>query len=247
MTVRSVDLPYYNGVPVRVGLGGWVLILAAVIVAFLQLTLWKPDSVPLAYVSALLLPVLPLVALMAATGWRAPAVFRSFGFKGVLAALGFALLTIVCSFAAGALLAQVMPMTSNPNLAGIADEGATELLLFLGRAGIQLVGEEVVTILPLLAVLWLCVERLRMPRTVALVFAVLISTVWFAALHLPTYDWNWIQCLGTIGTARIVLTLAYLFTRNLWVSAIAHIANDWSLFLIAFIGGHAPVGTDGFL
>jgi uncharacterized protein len=247
VTVRSVDLPYYNSAPVRIGGGGWLLILAAVAVAFLQLALWKPESVSLAYLSALLLPVLPLGALMAATGWRAPAVFRPIGFKGVLAALAFALLTIVCSFAAGALLAQVMPMTSNPNLAGIADEGTTELLLFLARAGIQLVGEEVVTILPLLAVLWFCGERLKMPRVVALVFAVLISTIWFAALHLPTYDWNWIQCLGTIGTARIVLTLAYLFTRNLWVSAIAHIANDWSLFLIAFVGGHAPVGTEGLL
>ena len=247
MTVRSSDLPYYSGLPVRIGGGGWLLILAAVVVAFLQLALWKPESVPLAYVSALLLPVLPLLALMAATGWRAPALFRSVGFKAVLIALAFALLTILCSFAAGALLAQVMPMTSNPNLAGIGDESTADLLVFLGRAGIQLVGEEVVTILPLLAVLWFCTERLKMPRTVALAAAVLISTVWFAALHLPTYNWNWVQCLATIGTARIVLTLAFLVTRNLWVSSIAHIANDWSLFFIAFVGGHAPVGAENFL
>lgn len=247
MTSRPGDLPYYNGTPVRIGGGGWMLVLAAVIVAFLQLALWQPESIPLAYLSALLLPVLPVVALMAATGWRAPAVFRPVGFRGALIALGFALLTILCSFAAGALLARIMPMTSNPNLAGIADEGTAELLIFLGRAGIQLVGEELVTILPLLAVLWVCVERLKLSRVWALAIAVTVSTVWFAALHLPTYDWNWVQCLGTIGTARIVLTLAYLVTRNLWVSSIAHIANDWSLFFVAFVGGHAPVGTEAFL
>jgi membrane protease YdiL (CAAX protease family) len=247
MTNRAGDLPYYDGTPVRIGGGGWLLILAAVVVAFLQLALWRPESVPLDYLSALLLPVLPVVALMAATGWRAPAVFRSIGFKSVLIALGFALLTILSSFAAGALLAEIMPMTSNPNLAGIADEGTAELLVFLGRAGIQLVGEELVTILPLLAVLWFCVERLKLPRVGSLIIAVLVSTVWFAALHLPTYDWNWVQCLGTIGTARIVLTLAYLVTRNLWVSSLAHIANDWSAFFIAFVGGHAPVGTEDFL
>ncbi|CAL1690553.1 hypothetical protein MMB232_00681 [Brevundimonas subvibrioides] len=246
MTSRAGDLPYYNGTPVRIGGGGWLLILAAVVVAFFQLAVWQPESVLLAYISALLLPVLPVVALMAATGWRAPAVFRPVGFTGVLIALGFALLTILCSFAAGILLARIMPMTSNPNLAGIADEGTAELLIFLGRAGVQLVGEELVTILPLLAVLWVCVERLKLPRVWALVIAVTVSTVWFAALHLPTYDWNWVQCLGTIGTARIVLTLAYLVTRNLWVSSIAHIANDWSLFFIAFVG-HAPVGTEEFL
>lgn len=247
MTVRSGDLPYYNGVPDRIGGGGWLLILAAVVIAFLQLALWRPQSVPLDFVSAALLPAVPLVALMAVTGWRWPAVFRGIGLKGVLIGLAFALLTIVCSFAAGALLATVMPMTSNPNLAGMADEGTAELLVFWGRAAIQLIGEEVVTILPLLAVLWFCVERLKLPRVWGLIIAVLVSTVWFAALHLPTYNWNWVQCLGTIGTARIVLTLAYLVTRNLWVSIIAHIANDWSLFLIAFIGGHAPIGTEDFL
>ena len=70
-----------------------------------------------------------------------------------------------------------------------------------------------------------------------------VSTLWFAALHLPTYDWNVLQCLGIIGTARIVLTLSYLVTRNLWVSVGAHIINDWTLFLGAYAIGHAPVGA----
>jgi membrane protease YdiL (CAAX protease family) len=51
----------------------------------------------------------------------------------------------------------------------------------------------------------------------------------FGALHLPTYGWNWIQCLVIIGGARLVLTLPYIMTRNIWVSTGAHIINDWTL------------------
>lgn len=84
-----------------------------------------------------------------------------------------------------------------------------------------------------------------MSRRAAIIVAVAVSTIWFAALHLPTYNWNILQCLLTIGTARIVLTMAYLLTRNVWVSSIAHIINDWTLFFIAFGLGHGPIGIGG--
>jgi len=33
-----------------------------------------------------------------------------------------------------------------------------------------------------------------------------------------------------IGGARLVLTLPYVMTKNIWVSTGAHIINDWTLF-----------------
>lgn len=35
------------------------------------------------------------------------------------------------------------------------------------------------------------------------------------------------QCIVVIGSARLVLTWAYIYTKNLWVSTGAHIINDW--------------------
>lgn len=109
-----------------------------------------------------------------------------------------------------------------------------DLVWFLARTFVQLIGEEVVSILPLLAVLWLCVTRFGLNRRLGVIIAIAVSTLWFSAMHLPTYDWNIVQCLGIIGTARVVMTLAYLVTRNLWVSTIAPITNDWALFLFSF-------------
>ena len=37
------------------------------------------------------------------------------------------------------------------------------------------------------------------------------------------------QCLVVIGSARLVLTWAYVWTKNIWVSTGAHILNDWAL------------------
>lgn len=69
------------------------------------------------------------------------------------------------------------------------------------------------------------------------------SSLLFAAAHLPTYDWHWVQSFGVIGTARVVLTLAYIWTRNLWVSTGAHVINDWSEFSFTFAASHVPIGT----
>lgn len=65
----------------------------------------------------------------------------------------------------------------------------------------------------------------------------------FSAMHLSTYDRNVVQCFAVIGTARLVLTAAYLRTRNLWVSFVAHILTDWSIFAVSCAGSHVPIGT----
>ena len=58
----------------------------------------------------------------------------------------------------------------------------------------------------------------------------------FGLIHLPTHNWNWVQSIVVIGTARIVLTMAWLRTKNIWVSTGAHIINDWLLFTLALVG-----------
>ena len=75
-----------------------------------------------------------------------------------------------------------------------------------------------------------------MGRKGAIVGAWLTTSVIFGLIHLPTYDWNWIQCLVVIGSARLVLTLPWILTKNIWVSTGAHIVNDWLLFTMTILG-----------
>ncbi|MCE8422026.1 hypothetical protein LZ190_25835, partial [Rhodovulum sulfidophilum] len=74
----------------------------------------------------------------------------------------------------------------------------------------QLIGEELLGILPFLAVLWFCVTRMRLSRPAGILIGLLVSAPVFGAAHLPTYDWNWGQALLGIGSARVFLTLAYV-------------------------------------
>lgn len=237
------DFPFYNGQPVEISGRGWLIILCAVALGFAALVALPLSSFPLNFIPPILFVAIPLGALAMVAGPHWTALFQRYGIKQFGQSLGFGVLTIVVSGAAGFLLGLLTPMAANPAVTSLAGIGPAELVLFLARTFIQLIGEELTTVLPLLAVLWLGVSRFGLSKRAALIIGVVVSTLWFSALHLPTYNWNVLQCLGIIGTARIVLTLSYLVTRNLWVSAGAHIINDWTLFLGAFALGHAPIGT----
>jgi membrane protease YdiL (CAAX protease family) len=238
------DFPFYAGQPVELAAPAWLAIVVSVVAAFFLLTLLPFPDFPLNLLPAIVFTGLPLLTLAMVTGGRHAALFGHVGIKEVALAIGFGLLTLVASMLVGLVLLQVTTMTANATtdvVAGLG--GGVDLVGFLVRTAIQLVGEELMTILPLLAVLWLCVSKLGMSRRLGLVIAVLVSTAWFAAVHLPTYNWNLVQCFGGIGAARLVLTAAFLVTRNLWVSAGAHIVNDWTEFFLPLLlaGGHTPI------
>jgi membrane protease YdiL (CAAX protease family) len=107
-----------------------------------------------------------------------------------------------------------------------------ELALFAASTLPQLFGEELITILPFLAVLAALRSGARFPRWLALLIAWIVSALIFGALHLPTYGWHVAQALGVIFAARLVLTLPYLVTRSIWASTVTHIVNDWAGFLL---------------
>lgn len=239
---NQADFPYYNGQPVEISAAGWLALVASVVIGIALLMLLPFPNFPLNLIPAFLLVALPLLTLARVSGGHHPALFGRFGVKELALAIGFGMLTMVASLAMGLLLLQFTAMTSNPTATGLAAAGSADVAIFLLRTAIQLLGEELLTILPLLAVLWLCVRQFHLSRRLGLVIAVIVSTAWFAAVHLPTYNWNLLQCFAGIGTARLVLTAAFLLTRNLWVSTGAHIVNDWTEFLLpTLLAGHTPI------
>lgn len=242
---QAPDFPYYNGQPTAISGWGWLLVLAATAIAFMLLVapFMQFGVFPLTLIPAIVFVGLPLAALRLVAGPHWTALFHAYGPKQWALSLGFAALTIGTTIVVGLILKHFIPMTENPSADILMAAGPLVLAEFLLATLIQLVGEELTTILPLLAVLWLCVSVFRLPRTAGIVVAVIVSTVWFASLHLPTYDWNILQCLLGIGAARLVLTASFLVTRNLWVSAGAHILNDWSIFVASFAPSHMPIGT----
>ena len=233
------DFPFYDGRPVNIEAKGWLVILVSVIGAFMILTLTPRFSFPSDLLPAILFVAIPLLTLhrIAGSSWKC--LFRpiSLRFAGLMVLFGAA--TLAASLVIGWMLRHFFDLYANPLASEFLSMSEMKIGQMLFVTGIQLIGEELLAILPFLAVLRLCKKHLQLSRTVGIVIALTISSLIFGAAHLPTYDWHWAQSLIGVSLARTVLTLAYLATRNLWVSAGAHVINDWTIFLLAAEYEHA--------
>lgn len=235
------DFPLYRQDPHTPSARGWALILLGVILGFAALSapidFFKTTSG--GFVPALLFPLIPLavLAMVAGTGWRS--LFRTPTRRDCLLMLAITGINILVSIAVAMAMQHLFQLNANPVNAMLAEASNTARILFYLKTAPQLFGEEVISILPFLAILWCCHQKLGLPRKSAILIAWLSTALIFGALHLPTYDWNFLQCFLVIGTARIVLLSGYIITKNIWVSTGSHIINDWLLFsLMLLLGSH---------
>lgn len=241
---KNDDFPYYRGGPVAISGGQWLKIMIAVAIGF-ALLLFPPPFLRGAVsglVPVILFFAVPLAVLAQVTpkGWTA--IFRPLRGRDFLWMIAFAILNIIVAFVMGAVILALTETTSNAGITGLAQQDAFERAMFFIRSVPQLFGEEVFSILPFLALLWLFTKR-GMSRKTAVVIASLLVAILFAAAHLSTYGYNVIQALGGVGVARLVLLLPYIMAKNIWVSTGAHILNDWFSFGMSILGGSIAAGA----
>ncbi len=232
------DFPFYNGSPARISNRQWLFVVAMVVPGLLLLALPIPGPIGVfwQFVPARVLPGLPLLALAYVAPGHWKGLFGKISGREVRLMLGFALLNIIISMCIGTLFNAATEVTSNASTAQLSGLDTAERMAFFAKTIPQLFGEEVITLLPFLALLqWLSKGR-GVGRKGAIIGAWLITSLFFALIHLPTYDWNWVQCIVVIGSARMILTLAWIMTNNIWVSTGAHIVNDWLLFSMTLLG-----------
>lgn len=229
------DFPFYNGVPVAISTTQWWWIMAALLLALaLLVTPWpSPTSPAGGWVHAVLFCAVPLAALALIDRRAVTALFRRPTLRDGVWMVAIAVLNIIVTTSVALALTSSHPLAENPMSAALHEAGSLSRVLTFLRMVPQLLGEELLTLLPFLALLQWLLHRPGISRRWAIVLAWLLSALPFALAHLPTYDWNLLQCLVIIGSARLVLTLAYLATRNVWTSTGAHVLNDWTLFAIS--------------
>lgn len=231
MQTSHRDFPFYGGDPVRISVVGWLVVLALSAAGFAALML-SPLVLPArlgGWIGVGLFALAPLLGLRAVAGRHWAAMFHRPTARDIWIGLAFAPLTLLTSAVVAVGVMRVGLTSANPVAATLLELKGVDLALFVAATAPQLLGEELVTIIPFLALLTL-LSHLKAPRKVAIAVAWIGSAALFGALHLSTYQWHLGQVLLIIGTARLVLTIPYLITKNLWSSTIAHIANDWIVF-----------------
>lgn len=230
---RRRDFPYYAGQPVSLGMGAWTLLLLSVLASY-ALVSWVPlFSIFDLFLSRLLFAGIPFAILVGLVGRDCQALFGRFGLREAAVCLGARLLASVASIGAALWVSEFAPLSPNPVAEFLTTQPPREFVQLLLILLPQLLGEELLTMLAFLAILQLTASHWRRRSSIGL--ALLGSTLLFSAGHLPTYDWNWAQCLGVIGAARVVWTLAYIATRSLWVSIGAHILTDGVAVMLALL------------
>jgi len=227
------EFPYCDGWPVRLTPWRGTIILMACAAGFATL-LAAPHMVQGrvgGWLGVGLFVAIQLSGLALATGagWRA--IYRRPTSRDVWLGLAFAPLT----FAASALVALALMAAgltaANPMGQMMAAASGVDLGFYFVSTGVQLMGEELVTVLPFLVIL-AGLHAAGVGRRGAILAAWVATALIFGALHLSTYQWHLGQSLLVIGAARLMLTAPFLVTRNIWSSYIAHLANDWSLFAL---------------
>lgn len=181
---------------------------------------------------------LPLAGIVILTAGRPGRVFMRPSGRDIAVGFGFGLLNLLAIPFLGWLASRAIPMAANPVNETLAAVTPTTAPGFFAITGLQLIGEELVTVVPFFAVLALS-RRLGLGRGPAITIAALVAALTFSAMHFPTYQWHMLQAVLIIGGARLILLGAYLRTRNLWSSVIAHVFNDWTLFGVVLLGMHA--------
>ncbi|MFN3837362.1 MAG: CPBP family intramembrane glutamic endopeptidase [Brevundimonas sp.] len=241
------DYPFQPGTTAALSPIGWAVVMAGCLLGFAALMVIGAAAPGTAgrWLSVLLFVGLPLVALRLAAGRRWMALFPPLTWRDVWIGLAFVPAVLIVSGLVALVVVHSGATTANPIIALLAGMKGWDLALFIVSTLPQLLGEELVTLLPFLGLMALFHGRLGADRRLAVAAAWLISALLFGALHLSTYGWNLAQAFAVIGVARLVLTLPFLITRSVWTSTITHVTHDWLLFgtvlLLAertnFVGG----------
>jgi len=233
------DFPYYDGEPVDVATWKWGVIIVACVAGFAALVAIPAANNVQALVCRILFPAIPLAVFIAFTGQYWKSLFKKLRGVDYLNMVFFWLLNFAVSAGVGVIVMAVFGANANPTTDGLAAGGPLEIVAFYVGTGIQLFGEEIFTILPFLAIMYLLFTKAKLSRNTSMIIAWLVTAAWFGAAHLPTYGWNFAQAFLIIGAARLILTLAYIRTKNILVSTGAHILNDWVIFTFALVASGA--------
>lgn len=90
---------------------------------------------------------------------------------------------------------------------------------------IQLIGEELFKVSLLLCIMAL-IYHFSENRKLSVVISTLLVMLVFGLMHLPAYNWNFIQSLLIIGLGAIFDLFPYLKTKNVTNSYIVHVLID---------------------
>lgn len=184
------DFPFYNDKPVGLASWQWLVIWLSTAVGIAALLLIPQTSNIEALLPRVLFLVIPLAVFAYFTRSNWNLLFYKPTFADYRTMVGFFVLNLAVSGIVALMVMALFGANANRATEGLAQAGALEVIVFYVGTGIQLMGEEVFTMLPFLAIMYFFHKKGKVSRKSAIIWAWVLTAIWFAAAHLPTYGWN---------------------------------------------------------
>lgn len=203
----------------------WLLIPAFVILGMLGL------SFNILNAFWIWLPIFGTAGLIGIYGWNDFKKLVKFPKKnswGFMVAMVF-LAMMLASFAV--LLGTILGMhfSANP----VFDQDKSAVYKSLSYLWVSLIGEELIVALVTLPVYSFLTTK--MAKNKAWIWALIIGSIFFGILHLPTYGWNWYHAIVVIGLARIPFSVSWKYADSLLGGVFAHVFYDYFLILMVLL------------
>lgn len=211
----------------------WILALVLAIGSFYGVSfLFYALSVKNEIIYALAISILCLLSLLVVDKKFIKKIFLPIKMKDILyiiIGLGFSIVAVIISAIAVERLG--IKGATNPIFDVLTPDNFKS---FFVSTTIQFIAEEIIFIIPFLFV----INKMKTENNILkTIFALLLSSVIFGAMHLSTYDFNLLQAVLIISIIRTGLSLSYVLSKNLSVTYIIHIIYDWSLIIIYLAAG----------
>lgn len=159
--------------------------------------------------------------------------FRKVTWKNVWMAIGYSIAAVVLSIIFAEILVKIFGTLGHANPIATNTHTLLEYVINQFESIFQLMGEEILAIVPFLALISLG-KYLKWNQTLVTVLAIILSSILFGMAHTWAYG-GVLAGIEATFVGRIILTLTFVKTKNIWVSYFAHYLYDFIVFTVAFL------------
>ena len=215
------DFPFYNENP-RMSKIGWFVLLISVVLSYCT---YHYISFPNEILSSIVFLLIMLVPLLYFSNWDYSLFFKKpTGDELILAVLMF-----LAFFAYSLVMTNFLASTGIPNMDG-SSEGIVNIVGLI----FSMMAEELVKFIPLMFLLRV-LFKYTSNRKLSIILSSAVTLVFFGLIHLEP-GVSIISVLLIQGLGSIFHLYAYLKTKNLITSYIAHLMTDAIIMIITMLG-----------
>lgn len=221
----GIDFPFYNGIP-KLSKFDWIILAIGPILTLMTI-FGITDSIPgmgdilTAQFTPIWFCLITLLPVTYVCRGKLQIFFRIPKLGDIKIILACFILNSVYTIGVAALLDTLgFKLSENTSTIAHAIFTTNNLLVV-----IQLIGEELFKVSLLLCIMVL-IYHFSNNRKVSVVISTLVVMLVFGLMHLPAYNWSFIQSLVLIGLSTIFDLFPYLKTKNVTNSYIVHLMID---------------------